>query len=95
MILKFNSIIICIVNIKGNIAGNNFAFMVPDKNVIFHRISKLDFLGKNYSYKGTTSFMVEVTYRDGDIISKLSSKNLKKKIIQGLKKIKFLTKLKM
>ncbi len=88
--LKYNSIIICIVNIKGNIAGNNFAFMVPDKDVIFHRISKLDFLGKNYSYKGTSSFMIEVTYRDGDIISKLSSKNLKQKIIQGLKKIKFL-----
>jgi protoporphyrinogen oxidase len=36
--------------------------------------------------------MAEVTYRQGDIISKLSPDKLKKKIIQGLKKIKFLTK---
>lgn len=90
--LKYNSIIICIINVKGNIAGDNFAFMIPDKDIIFHRISKLDFLGKSYSYKGTTSFMAEVTYRQGDIISKLSPDKLKMKIIQGLKKIKFLTK---
>ena len=49
--LKYNSIIIALVNVKGNVAGNNFAFMVPQKDIIFHRISKLDFLGKNYSKK--------------------------------------------
>ena len=27
------------VSVKGNVAGNNFAFMVPEKNIIFHRIS--------------------------------------------------------
>ncbi|MDC1416039.1 FAD-dependent oxidoreductase [Pelagibacteraceae bacterium] len=47
--LQYNSIIIAMVNIKGNIGGNNFALMVPNKNIIFHRISKLDFLGKNLS----------------------------------------------
>ena len=39
------------VKIKGNVAGKNFAFMVPDPNIIFHRISKLNFLGSNYSKK--------------------------------------------
>ena len=34
------------VNVKGNVGGDNFALMVPNKNIIFHRISKLDFLGK-------------------------------------------------
>ncbi len=90
--LKYNSIIIAVVNVKKNIAGNNFAFMVPDKNIIFHRLSKLDFLGKNYSIKGTTSFLVEITFREGDLISKTSNKNLIRKIYDGLKKIKFVKK---
>ena len=51
------------VNIKGNIAGKNFALMVPNKNIIFHRISKLDFLGKNYSLKGSTTFQIEITFK--------------------------------
>ena len=88
--LKYNSIYISIVNVKGSKAGNNFALMVPDKNIIFHRISKLDFLGKNYSKKGTTTFEIEVTFRKGDKISKLSKKEIFGNIITGLKKLKFI-----
>ena len=54
--LQYNSIIIAIVNVKGNVGGKNFALMVPNKNIIFHRLSKLDFLGKNYSKKKSTTF---------------------------------------
>ena len=88
--LKYNSIIISIFNVKGNQAGSNFALMVPDKNIIFHRISKLDFLGKNYSLKDTTTFEIEITYRKGDKISKMSEQQITKKIQSGLKKLKFI-----
>ena len=88
--LLYNSIKIIVIKIKNNVAGKNFAFMVPDQNIIFHRISKLNFLGKNYSQKGFTYFQIEVTYRKGDQIDKLSKSQLKEKIIDGLKKIKFL-----
>ena len=87
--LKYNSIIIALVNVKGNIAGNNFAFMVPDKNIIFHRLSKLDFLGKNYSIKGSTTFLVEITFKNKDLTSKMSRKKLISEIFQGLKKLNF------
>ena len=87
--LKYNSIIISLVNVKGNVAGNNFAFMVPDKDIIFHRISKLDFLGKNYSIKGTTSFLVEITFKSNDLISKMNNKKIIKSIYFGLKKLNF------
>ena len=46
--LKYNSIYICMVSVKGNVEENNFAFMVPEKNIIFHRISKLNFIKKKY-----------------------------------------------
>ena len=39
------------VSVKGNVAGNNFAFMVPEKNIIFHRISKLNFFWKKIFIK--------------------------------------------
>ena len=88
--LKYNSIIISIFNVKGNHAGDNFAFMVPDKDIIFHRISKLDFLGKNYSIKGSTTFQIEITFRKRDKISKMSEKQIIENIQSGLKKLKFI-----
>ena len=87
--LKYNSIIIALVNVKGNVAGNNFAFMVPQKDIIFHRLSKLDFLGKNYSKKNSTTFLIEITFKQTDMISKLTNLEIKSKIYEGLKKLKF------
>ena len=90
--LKYNSIIICIFNIKGNQAGKNFALMIPDKKIIFHRISKLDFLGKSYSIKNSTTFEIEITYRKGDRISKMSKNAIFSDIEKGLKNLKFINK---
>lgn len=90
--LLYNSIKIIIVKIKGDVAGKNFAFMIPDPDIIFHRISKLNFLGKNYSKNGYTYFQIEITYRKKDQIDKLNKTDLKRKVIDGLRKIKFLNK---
>jgi len=90
--LQYNSIIIAMVNVKGNMGGDNFALMVPEKRIIFHRISKLDFLGKNYSIKNSTTFQIEITYKNPSIISKMSDAEIYKKIISGLKELKFIKK---
>ncbi len=90
--LLYNSIKIVTLKIKGNFGGNNFAFMVPDKDIIFHRISKLNFLGKNYSQKNYTFFQIEITYRKNDQIDKMSNKEIKLKIIKDLISLKFLKK---
>ena len=88
--LRYNSIAICIVNVKKDYAGDNFAFMVADKNVIFHRISKLDFMGENYHIDGTVTYMAEITYRKNDLNDKASDKELTQKVIDGLKAIGFI-----
>lgn len=80
------------VKVKGNFAGNNFAIMVPDEGIIFHRISKLNFFGKNYSKKNYTYFQIEITYRKNDNIDKLSVRKLKEKMIEGLFSLKFANK---
>ena len=80
------------VNVKGKIAGDNFAFMIPDKKVIFHRLSKLDFLGKKYSIKNTTTFLIEITFRKKTKIDLLNKTEILNEIANGLKKIGFIKK---
>lgn len=64
--LKANSIAICVLQVRHNRLGDNFAVMVPDPNIIFHRLSRLDFLTPDPSPDGTTRLLAEVTYRDWD-----------------------------
>lgn len=89
MDLKSNSIIIALVHSKEDRSGKNFAFMTADKNVLFHRISKIDFLGDAYHQDGA-AYMVEVTYREGDWIDQLPQEALQARITSGLQRIGFI-----
>lgn len=88
--LRYNSIAICIVNVSKDYAGDNYAFMVADKNVKFHRISKLDFMGEHYHKDGTATYMAEITYRKNDLNDKASDEELTQKVIEGLETIGFI-----
>lgn len=87
--LKYNSIIIAFVKTKEDLSGSNFAFMIADKQVLFHRISKMDFLGEQYKTDGA-SYMVEITFRQGDWIDRLPRPELEAKILSGLREIGFI-----
>ena len=88
--LRYNSIAICIVNVKKDYAGDNYAFMVADKNVKFHRISKLDFMGENYHIDGTATYMAEITYRKNDLNDLATDEELTAKVVEGLETIGFI-----
>lgn len=88
--LKYNSIAICIVNVKKDYSGDNYAFMVADKDVKFHRISKLDFMGGSYHIAGTATYMAEITYRENDLNDKATDDKLISDVIDGLEKIGFI-----
>ncbi len=90
--LQYNSIIISMVNLKGNFGGKNFALMVPKKKIIFHRISKLDFLGKSYSKKNSTTFQIEITFRKNSKIDKMTDNDIFHSIFLGLKELNFIKK---
>lgn len=87
--LKYNSILIAFVRTREDLSGDNFAFMTADKNILFHRISKMDFLGEAYKSDGA-SYMIEVTFRQGDHIDGLTTGQLQEKIISGLEEIGFI-----
>jgi len=88
--LRFNSIAICLIHVTRDHLGDNFAVMVPDKTILFHRISKLDFLVPEDERDDTTRFMVEVTYRAGDQISKLNDEQLLNRVVEDLVRLKFI-----
>jgi protoporphyrinogen oxidase len=64
--LKYNSIHITMINTGEEHLGDNFAVMVPQPDISFHRLSRLDFLGESYHIPDTSTLMVEITYREGD-----------------------------
>jgi protoporphyrinogen oxidase len=90
--LKYNSIMIGIVNVKKDKAKDNFAFMIPEKDLIFHRLSKVDFLGPAYRKEKTVTYMLEVTYRKNDLLDNSSDQQIMQKMIEGLIKTGFIEK---
>lgn len=87
--LKYNSICIGVFTVAKDYSGNNFAFTIPDKDVIFHRISKLDFLGTNYKNKKGCTYLLEITFNPKKKLDVKSDKVFEK-CVEGLKKIKFI-----
>lgn len=64
--LKYNSIHITIIQTARHTLGDNLAVMVPDPEISFHRVTRLDFFGENYRLPGYTTLMAEITFRPGD-----------------------------
>lgn len=88
--LLYNSIYIVIVNVKKDSVGENFSITIADRDTIFHRMNKLDFLGDNYKIEGSSTFMLEVTFREGDKYSKMSKEEVTRICIKDMVKNKFI-----
>ena len=88
--LRHNNILVAAVTVEKDHAGDNFAFMISDRDVFFHRLSKLDFLGEAYrGADGTAAYLMEYTYRDGDPVGALPDEKLRDLFADGLKRIGF------
>jgi len=85
--LKYNSLITIAIQVKTDNLKDYLTVLVPDKNIIFHRITKLNFLGpREYS-----TLLAEVTYREGDSISFLTPSTLLQRVKEDLLKTNFIT----
>lgn len=82
--LRFNSIAICALQVRSANVGDNFAITLADKHVLFHRLTKLNFLFPPEIDDGSTTLLAEVTYRAGDMISKIDDAQLMGRVIDGL-----------
>lgn len=84
--LKYNSIHITCLKVKGDWLGDNFAITIADPDIIFHRLSRLNFLGEHYAQRGYTNIMVETTFRKG-LKEDLDHTTLEDRIIKDLKSL--------
>lgn len=90
--LKYNSIYIVVVQVKKDNVGDHIAIYLPDKNTIFHRLSRLNFLGDNYKLPGTQStLMAEVTFRPDSYLALLPQSRIVDLVIEGLVANKLIT----
>lgn len=87
--LRFNSIAFCQVRVRRDTLGDHFAVMAADKQVLFHRLSKLDFLVPEEARDGTTTFQLEVTYRPGDRIDQMADGDLAARLVADLDRLGF------
>lgn len=84
----FNSIHIVMLRYKKDVLEDQFGLYVPDPDTIFHRISRLNFLGDGYGgTSGELNLMVEITFRKGSYIGKLTEDELVQKCVFDLEKI--------
>ncbi len=91
--LKYNSIHIIALQARQDAMGNNFALNIADKNIIFHRLSKINFLGDRYCLKnGGSTIMAEVTYRPHSYLAGLTQEEIKDKVLDGLEKLRLVNK---
>jgi len=89
--LKFNSIAVCVVRVTRDSLDDNFAVMIADKQTVFHRLTKLDFLfPAETGNGGSSSLLAEVTYRPGDLIDRLSDAELMDRVVGDLRRLEFI-----
>jgi protoporphyrinogen oxidase len=88
--LKYNNIMLAVATVDVDRAGDNFAFMIADRKVLFHRLSKVDFLGGGCHIPNTATYLMEYTYRSGDLVAALPNERLRSMFIDGLREIRFI-----
>ncbi len=82
--LKYNSIHIVAVLARNDSMGDNFVATFADKKLIFHRISKISFLGDSYRTGKGSVIIAEITYRKESHIGRMDRESIKRAVIEGL-----------
>lgn len=91
--LKYNSIHIVVVQAKRDFLRDNFSIFLGDQEIIFHRVTKLNFLGKSYCLDdGGTTLLCEITFRPESYLGSLSKDEIQKRTIDDLVKCEFIAK---
>ncbi|MCX5788409.1 MAG: FAD-dependent oxidoreductase [Elusimicrobia bacterium] len=86
--LRYNSIYIIVLQVKRDAIGGHFALYFADKGVLFHRASKLDFLGETYRLRGGGStLLLEVTYRPDSYLSTWTADAVRERAIDDLARL--------
>lgn len=80
--LKYNGIHIVAVNLRKDAIGDHFALYFSDPDIVFHRLSKLNFLGESYCRPdGGSTVLLEITFRPGSYLASLPAAEIERRAI--------------
>ena len=85
--MKYNSIYIVIIQVRGDRLEDQFALYVPDADIIFHRLSRLNFLGSAYGGNDVCNLMAEVTFRPDSFLGSRSEDEIVQQCLEGLQRL--------
>ncbi len=89
--LKFNSIAICCLQVeRDRLAATISPSWWPIGDILFHRVSKLNFLLPEDRHGGPSVLMAEVTYRPGSALARLADDELLRRIGDDLTRLGFI-----
>lgn len=86
--LRYNSIHVIALAVRKENVGDNLAFFIADKDVIFHRLSKINFLGEAYRRPdGGSTLLAEITFRPGSYLADLDEEKIVKRVVADLDRL--------
>lgn len=86
--LRYNSIHVIALHLRKDFIGDHFALYFADPETIFHRLSKLNFLGENYSHPdGGSTILLEITFRPKSYIGSMSKDEILGRALKDLTKL--------
>jgi protoporphyrinogen oxidase len=90
--LKFNSLITVGVGLKNSKISDMSWLYLPDNDSLPHRVSYPSNYSEHVCPKGCSSILAEITYRQGDTISKMTNDQVTTEVLDNLENEKLLEK---
>jgi protoporphyrinogen oxidase len=84
--LRYNSIITVCLGFESKKISDIHWMYLPEKDILTHRIAFMSNYSPNNAPKGCSSVFAEITYNEGDDVSKLSNKKIINHITSKLRK---------
>ena len=88
--LKYNSLLVVLVGVAKPKLTDQFAVLVPQPDLPFHRLCFYGYYGPNYVPEGASSVVAEITAREGDELWSLSDEQIAFRVVEGLDREGFL-----
>jgi protoporphyrinogen oxidase len=86
--LKYNSIHIIAVQARADTLGENLSLNFAGNETLFHRFTKLNFLGEGYCLPdGASTFIAEITYRPGSYLAAQSPESIKERVVSDMERV--------
>ena len=92
--MQYNSIHITKIDTQGDSMGDIYSLLLPNPDISFHRVSRINYLGSAYGSQNGSSLLTEISFRAGDsldlssdYISEIVATDLERSNITSLKRI--------